>query len=98
MAHRLLARRQRPCASGQEPQPFFESFQEGRRRQDLDEGGGQFDRQRQPIEARADFGHCGSVVIGDSEVGFHGPCPLNEKTHGLVLVQCLQWWEMGRIR
>ena len=63
----------------------------------LDERRGQFDRQRQAIEARADFGDGGSVGIGHGEVRLDGLRPLDKETHGLVLTQRLNRGQMGWI-
>ena len=45
---------------------------------------GQLDRQRQPVEARADFGHDCGVVVGDGEVGPSAAGAVGEQFDGFV--------------
>ncbi len=53
----LLARRPVPPTTGQEFQALFQAGQHGARRQELNPGSGQLDRQGQPIQPGADLGH-----------------------------------------
>ena len=46
--------------------------------------GGQLDRQRQPIEARADFGHDCGVVVGDDEFRPSMASPIGEQIDRFV--------------
>ncbi len=67
------------------------------RREQPDEGRGQFNRQRESVEPEADLGHGSGVGIGDREVGLHGLRPLNKEAHGLVLAQPLDRRQMCRV-
>ena len=45
---------------------------------------GELDRQRQPIEARADFGHDCGVVVGDDEFRPSMASPVGEQFDGFI--------------
>jgi hypothetical protein len=62
VAQRLLAGGQIACATCQHGEPMLQSFEQSLRRQQLAAGSGQFDRQRQAIQAHADI--CDGVRIG----------------------------------
>ncbi len=67
------------------------------RREQPDEGRGQFDRQREAVEAMADLGHGGGIGAGHREVGLHGLRPLDKEAHGLVLAQLLERRQLCRV-
>ena len=96
IAHRLLPGRQGPRPSRQQRQALLQALEQRLRWQHLDEGGGQFNGQRQPIEARADLGHGRGVGSGHREVGFHRLRPLDEEAHRLVLAQGLHRRQVGQ--
>ena len=74
VAHRFLPIRSVAGAGGQQRQPLLQPGQQGNGRQHVDPGGGQFDRQRQAVEAAADRGGRGRVngqirVLGERAGG-----------------------------
>ena len=56
-AQRPLPLRRRPRSAGEQGQPLLEPFEQDRRRERLDAGGRELDRERQAVEAPADLGH-----------------------------------------
>ena len=62
--------------------------------EDLDPGRGQLDGQREPVEAGADLGDGGRVVVGHRKPGLDGRGSLDEQGHGLELRQPLDRGEM----
>ena len=66
---RLLAAHRGARAAGQQPEPVVQAVDDLGQRQCPHPRRGQFDRQRHAVEALADLGHGGGVVVGDGEVG-----------------------------
>jgi hypothetical protein len=68
----------------------FQPCQHGLRRQQLDPRRRQLDRQRQPVQPRAQLGHRRRAGVGDREVRAGRPGALDEQRHRLVLRQRLE--------
>jgi hypothetical protein len=67
------------------------------RAEHVDPGGGELDRQREPVEPRADLGDRGGVLVAHAEVGLGSLRPLDEQGHRLVLGERLQAREVRRV-
>jgi hypothetical protein len=85
VAQRPLPRRQVAGTTGQYPQPVSQALQEDGGREELDAGGGQLDRERQPVEPPADLGDRRRRLVGDGEVVPGLPGAVDEQPHRLVL-------------
>jgi len=68
-------------AAGEQGQPVGQARQQRLGRQDLDPGGGQLDRQRQPVEPAADLRDRRRIVVGEAEGRVGGVRPLDEERH-----------------
>jgi len=82
VAHGLLSNRGIASTSGQERQPLLESVEQCRWGQHLDASGGQFDGQWQAIEAAADSGDSGRIVIRQRESRLHRRCARHKQGDG----------------
>ena len=83
-AQGLLAAYRGARTAGQQPEPVMQAVEDFGQRQRAHPCGGELDRQRQPIEARADFGHDCGVVVGDGEIGASVASPVGEQFDGFV--------------
>jgi hypothetical protein len=81
-ADRLLPRGQIARPTDEQGQRAVEPGQHRGRREDLDAGGGELDRERQAVQPAADLGDRRGVVAVDREVRLDPPCPLDEERHG----------------
>jgi hypothetical protein len=81
VAHGAVACRLVAGAARQQRQAAIEARQQRRRRQDGDAGGGQLDRQRQPVQPPAEGGDGRRVVRGEGEVGPRRLGPRDEEAH-----------------
>ena len=72
VAKGLLASGEIASAAGEELQTTGEPGAQGRRREELDAGGGEFDGERKTIQASANFGDGGGVFFGEFKIGFDG--------------------------
>jgi len=68
------------------------------RRQQPDARRGQLDRQRQPVQPRADLRNCQSVLVRQGEVRADRPRPLDEQPDGGDAGQRLKRLGYARIR
>ncbi|MCC2629686.1 MAG: hypothetical protein K0S14_3336, partial [Thermomicrobiales bacterium] len=98
ITHRLLPRRQVAGASRQQRQALLQALEQRVRREQLDEGRGQFDGQRQAIEPMANLRHSRGVGSGHREAGLHGLRPLDKKANCLELKHVLERRQVLRIR
>ena len=78
-----------PCAPAQELEAAPQSRQHGLGREELDARRGQFDGQRQAVQADADLGHRRGVGVVHPEVGLDRQGALDEERHGGILRQGL---------
>ena len=67
VAERALPRRQIVGAAGEQVEPLLEPAEDRLRREQLDARGRELDRERQAVEAAADPGHRGRVLVGELE-------------------------------
>ncbi|MGH2599478.1 MAG: hypothetical protein ACRDJ9_08835, partial [Dehalococcoidia bacterium] len=74
-AHRLVARWLVAAADGEEGERVVEAGQDRRHWQVGEAGGGEFERQRQAVEASAEGGHVGRVLLRQGESGAGRPRP-----------------------
>ena len=74
----------------QEGETVVQAGEDGGRRQHLDPGCGEFDRQREPVEHLADVGDVGGVRLVDLESRAGGASPVAEQANGLGLLDLLQ--------
>ena len=79
VAHRPLALGRVAPAPGQQRQPPRQAGQQGRRREEGAPGGGQLDRQRQPVQPVADGRHRPGVLVREGERGVGRPRPVDEE-------------------
>ncbi len=77
--HRLLAERQVAGAAAEHRQPALEPPEERLRREQVEAGRRQLDRQREAVEAPADLRHGGGVVVGEVEGRVDGARPGDEQ-------------------
>ena len=96
ITHRLLPRRQVAGASRQQRQALLQALEQRVRWEQLDEGGSQFNRQRQAIEPMANLRHSGGVG-GHREVGLHGLRPLDKEANCLELEHLLERRQVLRV-
>ena len=69
-------------ASGKQVEPrATQTIKDHARRQDVDVGGAQLDREWQPIEAAADFSHDRRVVGGDRQIRSECAGALDKERH-----------------
>ena len=97
-AQRLLAGRQVARPAGQDREALPQPREEGLRREQLDPGGCQLDREREPIEARAQLGHRGRVLVRHREVVARSSGTLDEERDGVVLGEVLRGGQVPRVR
>src|SRR6266568_9214025 len=64
---------------------MFQPLQECLQLQELEPGGGQFNRQRQAIQTPADLRNQRSSDGGQLKRGLNLPCPLEEERHGSIV-------------
>ena len=62
----------------------MEAVEDLGQRQGTHPRGGELDRQRQPVKARTDLGHRGSVVVADGEVRAGAAGPIGEQCGGFI--------------
>ena len=67
-AQRLLAAYRGARPAGQQPEPVMQAIEDLGQRQGAHPRGGQLDRQRQSVEATANFRHRRGIVVGDGEI------------------------------
>jgi len=84
-AKRLLSRRQIARAAGEELEALLQPGEQRPRGEELRPGGGELDREREPVETDADLGNRRRVRVRDREVGLHGLPPLDEERDRIVL-------------
>jgi hypothetical protein len=65
-------------------EPLLQAREQRLRRDHLDAGGRELDRQRQPIKASADLGNDSSVFGGDSEISSHRASSLQKQVDSLI--------------
>ena len=87
LAQRLLTFRQVACATSQQLERPFDAGQQFARRQDLDPGCGQLDRQREAVQPAADVDHRAGVLRRQREVGPACRGPLDEQRNRCTLHQ-----------
>ncbi len=87
VAQRALAGRQVLGAVGEQGQPFLQPRGQGSRPKELEAGGGQLDRQRQPVQADADLGHGHGVGGRERKTGLDGGRTAAEEVHGSIAAQ-----------
>ena len=73
--------------SNEEGQTPLESFAQRRRCEYPDPRGGQFDGERQPVEAAADLGDVVKRVVRHGESRIDRACPYYEESHGRIVRQ-----------
>jgi hypothetical protein len=93
---RLLALGQVAGPAAEELQAVSEAVAESLGREEVQARRGQLDGQRQAIETPADLEHRGGVVVGQAEVGSHGPGPFDEELDRLEGTQGLGRDRTGR--
>jgi hypothetical protein len=82
VAQGLLASGQIARSAGKEWQPLVEPRQQRLGGEDADARRRQLQRQRQPVQARADLSNCCRVVRCQGEAGLCRLRPLDEERHG----------------
>src|SRR5947209_168422 len=98
MAQRLLTSRRGAWPAGKQRPSLRETRQEGLRWQESDAGGGQFQRQREPIQAHTQLGNCSCIGCRELKAGELAACPLHEESHGRRLGDALGSQVLGEIR
>ena len=78
-----MARHGDPAAARQQAELVVEPGGDLVDRQDPGPGGGQLERERDPVEPADELGDCGGVVAADPEPWANGRGPLDEQGHGL---------------
>ena len=99
VAHRAQPRRRVARSADQQRQPSLQPRQQGGRGEELHPGGGQFDRQWQPIQPAADLRHGPGVVLGYGEGGQDGARPLR-RTSATASDRSTSWlgtWPSGAV-
>ena len=86
---RLLARGQVAGAAAERLQAAGEPIPKRLRREEVQSGGGELDRERQPVEPAADVGDGGGVVVGEPEVRSDAARPLHEQLDRLELADLI---------
>src|SRR5207302_11517734 len=81
----LLSDRRVSCPAAKRTERFLQPAQECLRRKKLDPGRRQLDGQRKAVDALADAGNRGRILIGGLEIGFDGDRALDEKPDRLEL-------------
>ena len=84
---RLLPLRQVAGAAAERLEAARQAVPQRLGREEVEAGGRELDRQRQPVEPAADVGHGGGVVVGQAEVGPDAARPLDEQLDRLELAQ-----------
>ena len=83
-AQRLLALGPVARAAAEELEPLPEAREQRLRRQQLDAGRGELDRERQPVEPHAELRDRRRVLVRHGEARRDGPRALEEERHRLV--------------
>ena len=89
-AQRPLAARQVLRAADEQVERPVETMVHRRGRQELRARSGELDRERQPVEPRADLGDCGGVLLVELEVRVDGAGTGGEQPHRVVRGQLLE--------
>ena len=84
---RLLPRRCGMAPGAQETEPVVEPLRDRRRTERSDPPGRELERERQPVEAKADARDVVRVLVVEREARRRGGCALDEERHGLVLAE-----------
>ena len=79
-------------------QPLLESRDDLARREQLDPGGGQLEREWEPVQAQTQPGDRVGVCIGELEVGPRGTCAIHEQSHRLDPPEVRRVERVGRVR
>ena len=82
VAERALPRRQVVGAAGEQVEPLLEPAEDRLRREQLHARGRELDREREPVEAAADPGHRGRVLVRELEARLDRLRPVDEELDG----------------
>ena len=97
-AQRLLPLGPVACAAAEELEPLPEAREQRLRRQQLDPGRGELDRERQPVEPDAELRDRRRVLVRHGEARRDRARSLEEERHRLVPGERLERRQRGRIR
>ena len=86
-AQRLLARRAGTASRTKKTEPVVEPLRDRRRAEGSDPAGCELERERQPVEAKADSRDVVRVLLVEREPRRGGGRALDEERHGLVLAK-----------
>ena len=81
---RVLPRGRRPASGAEHAETVVEPLRDCRRSQRSQATGGELERERQAVEAKADARNVKSVVVANRKPGHRGIRPFDEEPHGLV--------------
>jgi hypothetical protein len=88
----------RTAASGQQSEPIVQPRRDLFRRNDLDPGRREFDRQRDTVQTQADLRHGSGVPLRQLEPWIRSQCAIHEQSDAGVLGQSIQISWLARNR
>src|SRR5437588_11634946 len=88
----LLTRRRGVAPGAEQTEAVIEAFGDRRRSEGAESPGRKFERERQPVETKADASDVGRVVLVELESRLGSSCPLGEQADCLVSEQFV-WCE-----
>ncbi len=89
-SQRLLSSRRPMAAASEQAETVVEPLRDRRRAERSDAPCGQLERERQPIEPKADAGDVVRVLLVQHEAGRGGCGPVDEERYGLVFPELLE--------